>query len=66
MTIISFFVKLETLRDFTTNYALMLSGIVKNITQTQKFKNFDMGYTDFPIINAINKWIDKGGKAWLN
>ena len=44
----------------------MLSGIVKNITQTQKFKNFDMGYTDFPIINAINKWIDKGGKAWLN
>lgn len=42
----------------------MLSGIVKNITQTLTFKNFDMAYNDFPIIPAINKWIENGGKAW--
>ena len=55
----------ETLRDMTTNYAQMLSGLVKNVTLTQKFKNFDMAYTDFPIVTAINKWIANGGEAWL-
>ena len=28
----------------------MLSGLVKNVTQTHKYKNFDMEYSDFPII----------------
>lgn len=39
----------ETLRALTTQYAQMLSGLVKNISESLTFKNFDMDYIDFPL-----------------
>jgi acyloxyacyl hydrolase len=42
----------------------MLSGLVKNVTQTHKFKNFDMAYVDFPLQNIIDQWISMGGEPW--
>jgi hypothetical protein len=44
-----------TLRKYTTDYAEMLSGLVKNVSLTHKFKNFDMIYFDFPFDKGILK-----------
>lgn len=33
----------------TTQHALLLSGIVKNVTETVKFNNFDTAYTEMPF-----------------
>ncbi len=41
-----------TLSRLTTDYASMLSGIVKNISQTYKFNNFDTAYIDLPTENS--------------
>ena len=37
------------MRQLTTDYAMMLSKIIQNITLTTSYKNFDMGYTDVPF-----------------
>ena len=37
------------MRQLTTEYAMMLSGIVKNVTESFTFSNFDMLYIDYPI-----------------
>ena len=42
----------------------MLSGLVRNVTETHKFKNFDMAYVDFPLDDVIQKWISMGGQPW--
>lgn len=34
---------------------MMLSKIAKNITQTTKYKNFDLAYTDVPFDESIKK-----------
>ena len=39
----------DTVRSLTTEYATMLSQLVKNVTETYKFNNFDMAYIDFPL-----------------
>ena len=44
----------------TTQHALLLSGIVKNVTETVKFNNFDTAYTEMPfdtskIFNKYNR-----------
>ena len=54
----------ETVRTLTERYAEMLSGLVKNVTETHKFKNFDMAYIDFPLVSMINKWTEMGGQPW--
>lgn len=54
----------DTVRANTTAYAAFLSGIVKNITETQKFNNFDMLYQDFPIVEGIQRWVKMGGEPW--
>ncbi len=54
----------SSLRDRTTQYAMMLSGIVKNVSSTYKFKNFDMLYVDFPVDQVFKKWTDQGGQPW--
>lgn len=41
-----------TLSKLTTEYAMMLSGIVKNISETFKFNNFDMAYIDLPVTQS--------------
>ena len=38
----------------TTDYAMMLSDLVKNVTITKKYKNFDMFYVDFPLEQSKN------------
>jgi len=38
-----------TVRQKTTDYAMFLSTIVKNVSLTHKYKNFDMGYSDLPL-----------------
>jgi hypothetical protein len=38
-----------TVRQMTTDYAMLLSGLIKNVTITHQYKNFDMLYTDLPI-----------------
>lgn len=42
-----------TLRKYTTDYAEMLSGLVKNVSLTHKYNNFDMHYFDFPFDSGI-------------
>ena len=54
----------DTIRALTERYAEMLSAIVRNVTVTQKFKNFDMAYVDFPLDHVFNKWIAMGGEPW--
>ena len=49
MTTGSFFDSFKTVRQLTTEYAMMLSGIVKNVTESFTFTNFDMLYIDYPI-----------------
>ena len=49
MKLFANFMLLKTMRDSTTNYAMMLSAIVKNVTESYSFKNFDTFYTDYPI-----------------
>ena len=36
-----------------SDYAVELSNIVKNVTLTYKFKNFDMAFSDFPIYSGM-------------
>ena len=54
----------DTEREFTERYAEMLSGIVRNVTESFKFKNFDMAYIDFPLQSMISKWVSMGGEPW--
>ncbi|CAF0849295.1 unnamed protein product [Brachionus calyciflorus] len=57
-------IKNATLRQLTTDYAMMLSGLVKNITLTKSYKNFDMAYTDVPILKLLEIWESMGGEDW--
>ena len=41
--------KNDTVRKMTTDYAMLLSELIKNVTITHQYKNFDMLYTDLPI-----------------
>jgi acyloxyacyl hydrolase len=54
----------DTVRFLTEQYAEMLSGLVKNVTETYTFKNFDMVYADFPFAKIIEKWVAMGGEPW--
>lgn len=53
-----------TVRDMTTAYAVQLSEVVKNVTLTHKFNNFDMFYIDFPFDDVIARWVAQGGEPW--
>ena len=53
-----------TERAATERYAEMLSGLVRNVTQSYKFKNFDMAYVDFPLQNVFDRWTAMGGEPW--
>jgi acyloxyacyl hydrolase len=54
----------DTVRSITESYAEMLSDLVKNITRTYKFKNFDMVYIDLPLEAMLAKWTALSGKPW--
>ena len=45
----------SSVREMTTDYAMLLSGLIKNVTLTHQYKNFDMLYTDLPIDKSKSK-----------
>jgi acyloxyacyl hydrolase len=46
----------DTERQITTETAVLLSEVIKNVTLTNKFKNFDMEYIDFPSDEMFQRW----------
>ena len=54
----------ETLRNLTSAHARLLSSVLKNITETNTFKNFDVHYFDNPIMAAVKEWEKMGNPAW--
>ena len=42
----------------------MLSELIRNVSITYKFKNFDMSYVDFPLESMITRWYKMGGEPW--
>ncbi|CAF0849277.1 unnamed protein product [Brachionus calyciflorus] len=54
----------DTLRKMTTDYAVMLSDIVKDIALNYNYKHFDMLYTDVPIRQMMDIWESMGGERW--
>jgi acyloxyacyl hydrolase len=48
----------------TSDYAALLSEVIKNVTFSYKFKNFDMVYYDFPFDEVIQRWVKMGGEPW--
>ncbi len=53
-----------TLRDLTTQHAVLLSSVLQNITLTYKFKNFDVNYLPNPLQQVINEWVAQGGEVY--
>ena len=47
----------ETLREVTTEHALKLSAVSKNIVDTESYSHFDMLYYDFDIGPSIELWL---------
>eukprot|EP00047_Mylnosiga_fluctuans_P002903 m.226476 g.226476 ORF g.226476 m.226476 type:complete len:702 (+) comp11429_c0_seq1:244-2349(+) len=53
-----------TLRNITTERAQNLSSVLNKLSQTEKFANFDLYYTENPLGPAIEQWVAQGGQAW--
>ncbi|NXP28154.1 AOAH hydrolase, partial [Scytalopus superciliaris] len=54
----------ETLRNLTSERALQLSNVLKEIARSEKFANFDMFYMDFPLRQTAEEWRKMGGEPW--
>uniref|UniRef100_A0A7M4EWE3 Acyloxyacyl hydrolase n=1 Tax=Crocodylus porosus TaxID=8502 RepID=A0A7M4EWE3_CROPO len=54
----------ETLRNFTSERALQLSNVLKEIARSEKFASFDIFYMDFPLKKIAEEWHNLGGEAW--
>ncbi|XP_057287608.1 acyloxyacyl hydrolase isoform X3 [Pezoporus wallicus] len=54
----------ETLRNLTSERALQLSNVLKEIARSEKFANFDIFYMDFPLRQTAEKWHRMGGEPW--
>ncbi|KAM9575405.1 acyloxyacyl hydrolase [Guaruba guarouba] len=54
----------ETLRNLTSERALQLSNVLKEIARSEKFANFDIFYMDFPLRQTAEKWRRMGGEPW--
>ncbi|XP_044310441.1 acyloxyacyl hydrolase isoform X2 [Varanus komodoensis] len=53
-----------TLRDLTTERALQLSSILKEIATSEKYANFDLLYLDYPLKEIVEMWQKFGGEPW--
>eukprot|EP00051_Salpingoeca_urceolata_P006995 m.92633 g.92633 ORF g.92633 m.92633 type:complete len:570 (+) comp15071_c0_seq6:2503-4212(+) len=53
-----------TLRDVTTERAVELSAVLRNLTETLKPTNFDLHYFENPIGEALSRWEKRGGQAY--
>ena len=47
----------ETLRMVTTDHAVKLSNVAKNIAETENYDHFNMIYYDFDIRPSIELWV---------
>ncbi|XP_074431541.1 acyloxyacyl hydrolase isoform X7 [Larus michahellis] len=54
----------ETLRNLTSERALQLSNVLKEIATSEKFANFDIFYMDFPLRQTAEEWRKMGGQPW--
>ncbi|NXK98763.1 AOAH hydrolase, partial [Formicarius rufipectus] len=54
----------ETLRNLTSERALQLSNVLKEIARSEKFDNFDIFYMDFPLRQTAEEWHRMGGEPW--
>uniref|UniRef100_A0A663M7Y7 Acyloxyacyl hydrolase n=1 Tax=Athene cunicularia TaxID=194338 RepID=A0A663M7Y7_ATHCN len=54
----------ETLRNLTSERALQLSNVLKEIARSEKFTNFDVFYMDFPLRQTAEEWRKMGGEPW--
>nr|XP_006124124.1 acyloxyacyl hydrolase [Pelodiscus sinensis] len=54
----------ETLRNLTSERALQLSNVLKEITTSETFANFDLFYMDFPLEKIADEWHKLGGESW--
>ncbi|NXC56947.1 AOAH hydrolase, partial [Aleadryas rufinucha] len=54
----------ETLRNLTSERALQLSNVLKEIARSEKFANFDVFYMDFPLRQTAEEWRKIGGEPW--
>ncbi|NXS71190.1 AOAH hydrolase, partial [Pandion haliaetus] len=54
----------ETLRNLTSERALQLSNVLKEIARSEKFANFDIFYMDFPLRQTAEEWHKMGGEPW--
>ncbi|KFV04103.1 PREDICTED: acyloxyacyl hydrolase, partial [Pterocles gutturalis] len=54
----------ETLRNLTSERALQLSNVLKEIAGSEKFANFDVFYMDFPLRQTAEEWHKMGGEPW--
>uniref|UniRef100_A0A8C3X9V2 Acyloxyacyl hydrolase n=1 Tax=Cyanoderma ruficeps TaxID=181631 RepID=A0A8C3X9V2_9PASS len=54
----------ETLRNLTSERALQLSNVLKEIASSEKFANFDIFYMDFPLRQTAEEWRKMGGEPW--
>ncbi|NXB79135.1 AOAH hydrolase, partial [Donacobius atricapilla] len=54
----------ETLRNLTSERALQLSNVLKEIARSEKFTNFDIFYMDFPLSQTAEEWRKMGGEPW--
>uniref|UniRef100_A0A8C3TKW0 Acyloxyacyl hydrolase n=1 Tax=Chelydra serpentina TaxID=8475 RepID=A0A8C3TKW0_CHESE len=54
----------ETLRNLTSERALQLSNVLKDIARSEMFANFDVFYMDFPLGKIADEWHKLGGESW--
>ncbi|RMC05362.1 hypothetical protein DUI87_18551 [Hirundo rustica rustica] len=54
----------ETLRNLTSERALQLSNVLKEIARSEKFASFDVFYMDFPLRQTAEEWRKMGGEPW--
>jgi len=53
-----------TLREVTTDHAMMLSDVAEMVIDRSEYSNFKALYYPFDIEESINEWEAQGGEGW--
>lgn len=51
-------------RNATTDRAMQLNEVYKQIVKEQKFKNFNLSFYESPLQEVISLWKSMGGETW--
>jgi len=54
----------EKARNFTTQNAMKLNEVLKQVATNTSYKNFDIHYFDCPLQATIDMWTKQGGQVW--